>query len=301
MTLHPIYESDSERLREVWNSAASFDQMGAGLLHEKLWGDADYDSELAVAFADGGQIRGFGMAVCRPLKHGLVGFVKLLAVRPAEQRSGIGQSICNELETRCRGRGAVEMRVGESAPNYLVPGVDKRYKAATAFFQQMGYVPTGDACNMRVDLNQWQEQYRQALTSDAKTVGVEVVRASRSQEIQIREFIDRYWPPWWGEVATALSNEPTTLFVAIDAGEIVGFVAHEANNRGTGWFGPMGTAPSHRGCGIGAQLLGKCLGDMREAGNAMATIPWVGPQGFYSRLAGAVVDREFIRFSKPLA
>ena len=81
---------------------------------------------------------------------------------------------------------------------------------------------------------------------------------------------------------------------------MIGFAAHDANNVGTGWFGPMGTAPEFRGRRIGEVLLKRCLADTRAQGLTQATIPWVGPTEFYERTVRARITRRFVRLEKRL-
>ena len=68
-----------------------------------------------------------------------------------------------------------------------------------------------------------------------------------------------------------------------------------------GWFGPAGTDPEHRGHGIGAALLLRCLADIRGAGLAECLVSWVGPREFYDRTAGVVGERRYAVLSKYLA
>ncbi len=155
MTLSTIQKPDASQLLDVWNAAAEFDALTIDLLGEKLWGDLDFDSSLALAWREGATIKGFGVAVCRNSKGKVAGYIKLLAMAPELQRRGIGTKLCDELERECQQRGVTELRLGESAPNYLTPGVDMRYRAASEFFEQRGFASLGEACNMLVDLDAW--------------------------------------------------------------------------------------------------------------------------------------------------
>jgi mycothiol synthase len=78
------------------------------------------------------------------------------------------------------------------------------------------------------------------------------------------------------------------------------FSAHEGNNKGTGWFGPMGTSAELREKGAGSILLKKCLKDMKEMGFVKAIIPWVGPIPFYMHHVNSKVERVFWRYEKIL-
>src|SRR5690606_28526982 len=194
-------------------------------------------------------------------------------------------------------RGATSIRVGESFPNYLTPGVDVRYTAALGFFAARGYAPFAEAVNLEVDLDQW---HSNRTSTRSLPAGIEIRCATRVDTPAIAELISTHWPPWWGEVSQALTNEPATLFLAWQGETLLGFAAHDANNRSTGWFGPMGTVPEARGQGIGAALLYAALNEMHTCGHRRATIPWVGPIEFYERHAGAKLTRTFQRFQKSL-
>ncbi len=91
------------------------------------------------------------------------------------------------------------------------------------------------------------------------------------------------------------------VYLALAEERVLAFSAYDANNRGTGWFGPMGTEPAARSQGIGQVLLFHCLADMAAQGHHHATIPWVDPVDFYRRCAGAAVSRIFHRYEKVLS
>ncbi|QDU57577.1 GNAT family N-acetyltransferase [Aeoliella mucimassa] len=299
-TIQPLRKEDAPALLSLWNSVAEYDRLTLPLLNEKIWGDVDFDAQLSLAMFEGEQLAGFATAVCRQTPQQTTGIIKLLAVDADFQRDGVASELCQALEERCQAQGAIEMRVGESAPNYLTPGVDTRYKAAAELFHARQYVVKGQACNMQVDLAEWSHRNLPSQVQVNNTDSITYARATPADEPAIRDFLEQHWPSWWGEVSVALSNTPSTLHLAMDGDRVIGFAAHNANNRGTGWFGPMGTCPQYRGRGIGAKLLAICLDDMYQAGYPTATIPWVGPVEFYRQQCGAVVSREFVRFSKTL-
>ena len=130
--------------------------------------------------------------------------------------------------------------------------------------------------------------------------GVAVRRATRDDSAPLDAFLDAHWPSWAAEVGIALNNQPPTLHIALRDGRAVGFAAWDANNRGTGWFGPMGVAPDEQGAGLGCVLLQRCLDDMRGQGHDAAVIACVYNAPFYERCAGAVPSRRFVRFEKSL-
>jgi predicted N-acetyltransferase YhbS len=299
MELRALRRDDAEPLLEMWNATARFDPLTPGLLEEKIWGDSSFDPEMALVCEDAGALAGFAMGVMRRAHGRETGVIKLAAVAVDRRRRGIGGRLLERLEHAVRERGAPTVRVCESAPNYLTPGVDARYSAAPHFFHERAYVRIGEACNMTVDL---EGRSFDTAAAERKLAGqgVTVRRAGGGDHAGIAELLRAHWPSWLPEAEAALGNRPASLFVAVRGAAVVAFAAHDANNRGTGWFGPMGTAPAARRQGIGHVLLFRCLADMALQGRHHATIPWVDPVEFYRHCAGAAVSRIFHRYEKEL-
>jgi ribosomal protein S18 acetylase RimI-like enzyme len=254
---------------------------------------------MALVCEDDGRLAGFAMGVIRGARGEVTGMIKLAAVAADRRRCGIGSQMLAELENALRERGAAAVRVCESAPNYLTPGVDARYSAAPHFFSGRGYRRVGEACNMTVDLAE-----RDFDTGDAeRTAGLDGIlfrRAGGGDYAGLMDLLRSNWPSWIPEVGAALENSPASLYVAVRGDDVLAFAAFDANNRGAGWFGPMGTAPAARRRGIGHVLLFRCLADMAAQGHRYATIPWVDPVDFYRQCAGAAVSRIFHRYEKVL-
>ena len=299
MNIRLLQPGDTAALIEMWNAAACHDPLTPGLLEEKTRGDMDFDPRAALVCEREGQLAGFCMGVVRDTADGPRGFVKLVAVAADQRRAGIGSGLLASVEKVLLETGAKTVRVCESAPNYLVPGVDSRYRSAPGFFARHGYRMVGEACNMSVDLTTrsfTDPEAERALAGH----GVRVRRAVAADRERLMRLLDQHWAEWKPEAGLALANEPSSLHVAERGDDLVAFSAWEANNRGTGWFGPMGTTPAARKLGIGRILLFRCLADMAGQGRSDATIPWVGPVDFYSQCAGAVVSRVFNRYEKVL-
>ena len=291
MELRGLQRGDRDAVLDLWNRAVQFDALAAAVFEEKTCGDPDFDPDLAVVAVDDGDVAGFAVGVVRG--EAGRGYVKLLAVDPERQREGIGTALLEVIERRLARNGARTIRLLESAPNYLVPGIDTRYEASLAFSAAMGYRQVGEAQNLSVDLSQ-------RIAPRAVPDGVEVRRAVPEDEMALTAFLGLHWPAWKAEAGVASRNDPSTLHLALRDGHVVGFAAWDANNRGTGWFGPMGVAPEARGAGLGCVLLQRCLDDMRGQGHDAAVIAWVDNAPFYARCAGAVPSRTFHRFEKSL-
>ena len=298
MTLRPLQPDDADALLALWNRSVPFDGLTDALLHEKVWADPHYDDELAIVSEDDGQLVGFGMGRLWPSADALRGTVKLLCVAPERRREGIGGTILRQLEGGLAARGATVARIAEASPNYLTPGIDVRHTPGWLFVQKHGYRQIGEAINMTVDLGRSFDTAEAERQLDAQ--GVAVRRAGESDRETVRAFLAEHWPAWTGEVETTFAQSPVSLHLAFRAGELLGFSAYDANNVGTAWFGPMGTAEATRGLGIGGVLCRRCLADLKAQGHATATIPWVAPVGFYAQTADARVSRVFHRFEKAL-
>ena len=244
MQIRDMRDDDFEALLRLWNDSAPHDRLTAALLREKILDDPDVGRAHCLV-ADGGESpAGFGIGLVRQSPEARRGFVKMLAVAPARRRQGIGRRILTRLESALAKQGAGTIRIAESAPNYLVPGIDVRYAEGVLFLESCGYACIGEARNL------------------------------------------------------ALQNEPVTLHLAVCEQQLLGFAAYDANNKGTGWFGPMGVRGDSRHAGIGCALLRACLGDIRKQGHRVATIPWVDAIPFYEKCAGATPSRTFLRFEK---
>jgi len=269
------------------------------LLQEKTFGDPDYDPELTLV----GQIEtnespiAFIQGVVRNRTDGKVGYIKLLCVDSNERRKRYARELYENVEQKIERKGVKSIRVYESHPNYFMPGIDPLYTEAICFFERLGYKKIGDTSNLAVDLslpNFDTVIEEKKLSSE----GILCRRAKMSDQKTIYDWLQNKFPAWIGEVSETFSNKPITLFICELNRKLMAFSAHEGNNKGTGWFGPMGTDSALRGKGIGGILFKKCLKDMKEMGFVKAIIPWVGPIPFYMHYANSKVERVFWRYEK---
>lgn len=91
---------------------------------------------------------------------------------------------------------------------------------------------------------------------------------------------------WADECTAAILQQPSTCFVALAEGKILGFACYDATCRD--YFGPTGVSEDARGKGIGRALLLRCMEAMYQAGYAYAIIGGAGPQDYYRRCVGAI-------------
>lgn len=297
MSLRYLNRDDEAAALEVWNRAARYDPMSLALFREKVWEDPDFDANIAFAFETDEQLVGFAVGVFRPNDEQSRGYIKLLAVDPAHQARSIGEQLLQRTEDGLVQLGATEIRVAESAPNYLIPGIDRRDTDSLDFFEHHGYERFAEARNLRVvladrDWNSEEDRYRLDLQR------IHIRRARNGDQDTLFAFLDIYWPSWKFETNRVFSNMPVSLHLAIKDGTVIGFAAYHGNNVGTGWFGPMGIDPTYQRMGIGSVLLRRCLRDLKKQGFETATIPWAAHIDFYERHANAHLDRVFYRYRK---
>lgn len=205
--------------------------------------------------------------------------LRILVVDREQRRHGIGSALLGEAEAR----GA--LIVAAEAGNYFTPGVVASDTATIGFFTHRRYKEIARTQNLVAEaLGEW---------------GAGVVRATRATRERVLDFIENQFGRIWRfEASHAFENDPATLvYVEVD-GEIAGFAAHEANNRGLGFFGPTGVARAHRGRGLGALLLRASLADLHRLGYERVIIPWTDAIDFYRKACGATVADHFVTLAR---
>lgn len=278
-----------------------FDIMPDFLLREKTFGDPDFNPDLTLLYFkdENEEPVAFIQGVIRKRENQKIGYVKLLCVDSNERRKGIATDLYKNIEEKFRKENVKVVRVYESYPNYFMPGVDPFYTEAVCFFERNRFKKFSDTSNLTADLLS-QNFDSQKDEEKLKEENIICRRAEQNDKDKILSWLGKNFPVWTYEVSESVKNNPITLFITEMKGEVKAFSAHEANNKGTGWFGPMGTDESLRGKGVGGILLRKSLLDMKNMGFVKAVIPWVGPIPFYMHYANAKVDRVFWRYEKIL-
>jgi predicted N-acetyltransferase YhbS len=115
-----------------------------------------------------------------------------------------------------------------------------------------------------------------------------IIRRARPYEIsRVAAFVTKHFAPsWTDEISVGYASKPTSVFIAIVDGEVVGFAGYECTARG--FFGPTGVDPAFRNRKIGHALLLASLHGLKEMGYAYAIIGGAGPTEFYAKSVGAV-------------
>ena len=293
-------DADAEAIHETCKAALTLDAVAAPALVDLLW-KAEVsrrrvalvaDDCTGVVFGSTGWVAPPGNSPAGGDAMGLaVGHIDLLAVHPRVQGRGLGRALVTAAEEWLAGLGVGEVRFAGNPPCYAWPGIDVRYTPALCLAERFGYERYQMAWNMTADLST-------GLSTDADIrrlagVGVDVRTAPAGRRDTVVEFVRTHWTDSWAWEVKHASG----CHYAVRSGELLGFAAWGARPT---WFGPMGTAPTARGLGIGRVLLRRCLAEQRTAGLTRAEIGWVGPLRFYSRAVGARAERVFALYRRRL-
>ncbi|MEU5563853.1 GNAT family N-acetyltransferase [Micromonospora musae] len=231
-----------------------------------------------------------------------LGHVDLVAVTPEHRRRGVARALLAEAERRLAGLGAVEVLLVGNPPFYAWPGIDVRYTPAVCAASALGYQQDRTAWNMTADLSYDDSPaLRSTAAAERRLAGAGVtVRAAEPGDLPaLAELAEgTFGGSWAAELAGSVGRPGAGCHLAERDGAVIAFAAYGSSRPS--WFGPMGTAPAAEGSGIGGVLLRRCLRDQRAAGHDSAQIGWVGPVPFYSRSAGARIERVFFLYRKRL-
>ncbi len=291
------WPQDLEKMARFLDRNWEYDSMNAALLEEKLFMDPFADPELCFTAFAADEPVGFLFCVRRSIRGDEYGYVKLMAVDKTHRRNKLGSRMYEMAEQSLVEKGAEIIRWYDVPLNYFMPGLDPRYTEAFCFAEKHGFQQFGEAVNMQVDLDGMDWSTRGEEEALLKK-GVEVRRATKNDVAAIKELLSSEWQLWNHEVDMAMKDNPPSVHIAFRDKKLRAFSVHNGNNKGTGWFGPMGTHADMRGMGVGSILLKRCLKDMHLQGYRTATIPWVAPVAFYAHYVKAKIERVFWRMEK---
>jgi predicted N-acetyltransferase YhbS len=119
--------------------------------------------------------------------------------------------------------------------------------------------------------------------------GISIKLAMAFDKNTILDFVKtNFWEGWTTECEKAIFNQPSSCYIAVRDGKVIGFACYDATCLG--FFGPTGVAEAERGKGIGKALLWRCLVSMREKGYGYAIIGYVTDAfEFYKKAVNAAV------------
>lgn len=270
--IRTAWPADLPALRELFAGANDAPYDLARVAEEKCFGHGLAGAPAARVFEIDGQVAGAAVTCGR--------YLRILIVAREHRRKGIGSALLADAE-------AAGAKVIFSEPgNYFTPGVVTTDPVTARYFHSRGYIETRWTHNLEVGL-------------DAIPEVDGAIRGSHREADRLLEYVEREFGRIWRfEAEKAFHLPRPSFFYAEENGEIAGFVVHDVNNRGLGFFGPTGVSLSMRGRGIGRTLLLASLRDLREMGYARAVIPWTDAMEFYEKCCGAEPAHRFIAFAK---
>ena len=262
--------------------------------------DIDYDPELTLIIEDKDtkEIIAAFIALIRSIATEKVCYLKACLVDRKVQRQGIGTQLLNDLISKARLKGANYLSYADSTPNYWQPGVDLRHTSLYFFFKKHNFRTKKMRHNLSLNI--------ESMETKPKSHKGEYLfeRISENEFQDLFNFVKKTFPEgvWAEEVALSFKLKPPTSFIAKDAQQkIIGWASH--SHLFPGSFGPTGVLSSHRGKGIGSELLKWTLWDMKQNGITHATIMWVvgDTVKYYSKAVGAYIFPIFIPMIKKLS
>ncbi|MGN6108713.1 MAG: GNAT family N-acetyltransferase [Kofleriaceae bacterium] len=294
MVIEPLDRAQLAEATTVLAEACAHDR-AAEVADEKLFGDGPGGPARALGAWQSGELAGVA-AVAGDR-------IRVLAVRPSARRRGIGGALLDACTSAARASGVERLRAVDQPGNYLAPGIDERNAETIGWLERRGWQRIGEPrVNVLIDVRgnpRVSAERAGELAQRAAARGYEVRRARPDEHALLAAIANEFGGSWPFEVQRALGAAPAGVHVAVRDAAYCAFAAHDGNNRGLGWFGPTGTWPAHRGQGLGEALLLACLVDV-AAHHPQCEVAWIGPRGFYDKVAGVAGERRFIALARAL-
>jgi mycothiol synthase len=218
-------------------------------------------------------------------------WLRILIVARDERRKGIGSALLEDANPQV---------IAAEPGNYFTPGVSPDLLPFFAAWKNQAGTWKIQASTWNLQVRLSSSEFLGVPRGSSEGIGGDSRGTPRNpgnpEELEeTLAFIEREFGRIWRFEA---SRAPHNLFITREGDEITGFVVHDANNRGLGWFGPTGVARAHRGKGLGKALLLTSLGEMHRQGYAEAVIPWTDAVDFYRKSCGAEPAHRFIALVK---
>ncbi len=293
MRIGPLEPAALGEAQRVLAAACAFDR-AADVAEEKLFGAAPQGPSVALGAWDGEALVGVAALTAR--------WVRVLAVEPRARGRGIGSGLLAACEAHARAHGEISLSALDLPGNYLAPGIDVDNVDTLAWLARRGWTRGPDLrTNVLIDVRDNPRVSAARAASLAAVLAARGYRIRRAHvnEVSLLDWVEHeFGGAWRFELVRAMATGPVGVHVALagggggGGGAYCAFAAHDANNRGLGWFGPTGTCAAHRGQGLGEALLLACLVDV-GAEHAQCEVAWIGPRAFYDKVAGVARDRHF--------
>ncbi len=258
----------------LWNKTLSFDLINQERFYNRIVLDDNFKTNYFLLAIEDNCLIGFVFGIKRQipyLERGLESeraWINIIAVDEERQRQGVGTALVNEVEKRFIEDGVKEITLCAYSPNYLTPGIDKRYHKGIHFFEKLGYLNTGDAVSMKCDLWNYvmSHQTRQKI-DHLKDEGIVIKPFTKEYTIKLLHFLDvNFGAGWKRNALMAMQNDEShdTIFISVDKDDnILGFVMRKIDGNDAR-FGPIGVLESIRSKGLGGLLLETMMEDLKK-------------------------------------
>lgn len=317
--IRPYRSGDETGIVSCWNRSCPQERIALRLFVRRVLLDANFDpSGLLVAEAAGagsGSIVGFVIAIVRrvPLWGTDLdpddGWITAFAVDPARRREGIARRLLKAADEFFRRAGRKRVSFSPYAPNYFVPGIDRKtYPAGAACLESHGFkrLYTCAAMDRTLVLYSMPAAARE-LEAARIAEGYRFEPVSSSTIAAAAAFARDEFHPDWGRAIREMflqgqDFDQSVIAVSPD-GDVVGFALYGAYDGILERFGPFGVRGDQRGKGLGKILLHKSLDAMRSRGLHTCWFLWTGentPAGHLYADAGFQVTRRFDVMQKEL-
>ncbi|KIL38558.1 acetyltransferase [Gordoniibacillus kamchatkensis] len=280
---------DEAGIVTLWNRCLAFDPVTELRFRKLVLLDPNFDPQGMRIAAIEGRIVGCFYAVRRQLPmigtelEPDKGWVPFFFVDPDCRRQGIASRLLEDAAAFMRANGREKLLFSAYAPNYIVPGIDKKaYPAGAAFLRKGRFERLYTAVAMDYSLVGFEmpEEVR-ALKQRREAEGYTFSLAADRDLFELIQFASNVFNPDWGRaIREGLLQQLSMqqILVARQQGELIGFCLHGGYEGVRERFGPFGVDPSQRGKGIGKILLYDCLQLMRAQGMHGAWFLWTGEQ-----------------------
>lgn len=315
MITYRIYQpGDEKNIISLWNASLHIDPITATRFRNLVLLDANFDPQgLWLAF-DGDEVVGCMYGVRRLLPmHGTDlepddGWIVFFFVHAQYRRKGVGTALLKEVMEFFLENDRKNIFFSSYAPNYIVPGIDKKaYADAHPFLQNHGFIDLYAPVAMDrslVDYHMPADVIR--LKHKREREGYTFEKVEEGDLYHLIQFANHTFNPDWGRAIREgiLRGLPLErIIVAKEQNQIVGFCLYGAYEGVPERFGPFGVAPNQQGKGLGKILLHEALHHMRAEGLHGAWFLWTGEKtaaGHLYKRTGFHTTRQFQVMKKQL-
>lgn len=306
MRIRSYQTNDFDSVIRLWNQVLTRDPITDYRFQWKVLADPNFDPEGCAIAEKNGEIVGFCLGIRRkePLERiGLqenLAWITAMAVKPSEQRQGVGTALLQHVEAYVAGSNLEWIFISPYVPNYFVPGVDvDAYASGHAFFLHHGYIQHSEVYGMGreiLDLSTPESIHEQV--ANLKAEGIELMTLKPKYTYSLLNFLRKEFPGDWAPVIVdkiKLGGKNDEIVIAVRNDEVLGYAQYEGEH-----FGPFGVSAELRSKGVGVILFYRVIELMKAKGYHNVWLAWTGGDAkrFYEEKAGLHEARHHVILKK---